>query len=112
MKKVSLITVFAAMLLLVAGVPALAQEKSGEDQSLIGYTRFDVEESFADNGFQWFRDAQLLCAGNREKSNAMTIGWGGHRYSLEKDSADGLCCRDTLYQRVFGQLRVFHRDVF
>ena len=77
MKKVSLITVFAAMLLLVAGVSALAQEKSGEDQSLIGYTRFDVEESFADNGFQWFREAQLLCAGNREKSNAMTIGWGG-----------------------------------
>ncbi len=42
-----------------------------------GFKKFSVEEAFEDNGFQWFRDAQLLCAGNKEKSNAMTIGWGG-----------------------------------
>ena len=42
-----------------------------------GFKKFSVEEAFEDNGFQWFRDAQLLCAGSKEKSNAMTIGWGG-----------------------------------
>lgn len=42
-----------------------------------GFQKINVIEDFTDNGFQWFRDAQLLCAGNKEKSNAMTIGWGG-----------------------------------
>ncbi len=42
-----------------------------------GFAKINVVEDFADNGFQWFRDAQLLCAGNQESSNAMTIGWGG-----------------------------------
>ena len=37
----------------------------------------NVREDFTENGFQWFRDAELLAAGNKEKSNAMTIGWGG-----------------------------------
>jgi flavin reductase (DIM6/NTAB) family NADH-FMN oxidoreductase RutF len=36
-----------------------------------------VEEDFTPNGFQWFRKAQLLCAGDNSKENAMTIGWGG-----------------------------------
>lgn len=50
----------------------MAQEENG-------FAKFDVREGFADNGFQWFRDAQLLCAGDKDKnkSNAMTIGWGG-----------------------------------
>ena len=47
-----------------------AQEESG-------FTKFDVREDFTENGFQWFRDAELLAAGDKEKSNAMTIGWGG-----------------------------------
>ena len=51
-------------------VPAMAQEE-------YGYKKINVVEDFTDNGFQWFRDAQLLASGNREKSNAMTIGWGG-----------------------------------
>ena len=42
-----------------------------------GYTKFNVAEAFNDNGFEWFHEAQLLAAGDREKSNAMTIGWGG-----------------------------------
>ena len=54
-----------------------AQEESGEDQLSNGFQKINVIEDFTDNGFQWFRDAQLLCAGNKEKSNAMTIGWGG-----------------------------------
>ena len=44
-----------------------AQEESG-------FTKFDVREDFTENGFQWFHDAELLAAGNKEKSNAMTIG--------------------------------------
>lgn len=52
-----------------AATPASAQEEQG-------FKKFNVVEDFADNGFQWFRDAQLLAAGDREKSNAMTIGWG------------------------------------
>jgi len=53
-----------------AAIPVMAQEDNG-------FKKFNVVEDFTDNGFQWFRDAQLLCAGNEAKSNAMTIGWGG-----------------------------------
>lgn len=64
---------FYGLLLSVMGLvamPVMAQEE-------YGYKKISVEEDFTDNGFQWFRDAQLLASGNREKSNAMTIGWGG-----------------------------------
>ncbi len=38
---------------------------------------FDVENDFECNPFEFFTgDGLLLAAGNREKSNAMTIGWG------------------------------------
>ena len=67
MKKIKLVI---AALMFMASIPAFAQEENG-------FKKFSVEEAFEDNGFQWFRDAQLLCAGNTEKSNAMTIGWGG-----------------------------------
>ena len=69
MKKVSLITAVMAILMMAA-VPASAQEENG-------YKKIDVREDFTENGFQWFHDAELLAAGNKEKSNAMTIGWGG-----------------------------------
>ena len=52
-----------------AATPTFAQEENG-------FKKFNVIEDFADNGFQWFREAQLLAAGNKDKSNAMTIGWG------------------------------------
>jgi flavin reductase (DIM6/NTAB) family NADH-FMN oxidoreductase RutF len=48
----------------------LAQEENG-------FKKFNVVKEFTDNGFQWFRNPKLLAAGNKEKSNAMTIGWGG-----------------------------------
>ena len=70
MKKRSYITAILAAILMVAPGKMSAQEDNG-------FKKFSVEEAFEDNGFQWFRDAQLLCAGNKEKSNAMTIGWGG-----------------------------------
>ena len=76
MKKSTIITALVAILMM-AVTPALAQEESGEDQLSNGFKKIDVKEDFTENGFQWFRDAQLLCAGNKEKSNAMTIGWGG-----------------------------------
>jgi len=73
MKKINLVI---AALMLMATVPALAQVESSEDQ-LSGFKKFNVREDFTENGFQWFHDAELLAAGNKEKSNAMTIGWGG-----------------------------------
>ena len=42
------------------------------------FREFDVHEDFPENPFTWFTGrGLLLCAGDREKSNAMTIGWGG-----------------------------------
>ena len=45
-------------------------------QEEYGFTPITVEKEFTPNGFQWFRDALLLMAGDKTKSNAMTIGWG------------------------------------
>ena len=70
MKKGTFVTLVAAILLFMAGCPVLAQEENG-------FKKFNVKEDFTENGFQWFHDAELLAAGNQEKSNAMTIGWGG-----------------------------------
>ena len=61
--------VLAGLLLLISG-SVFAQEE-------LGFQSFNVVEGFESNGFQWFREAQLLAAGNEDKSNAMTIGWGG-----------------------------------
>ena len=69
MKTRTTITLLA-VLFMTATMPVLAQEENG-------YTKFNVAEDFTDNGLQWFRDAQLLAAGDKTKSNAMTIGWGG-----------------------------------
>ena len=42
------------------------------------FREFDVHAEFSENPFTWFTGrGLLLCAGDREKSNAMTIGWGG-----------------------------------
>jgi len=69
MKKASFITAFLGILLMAA-LSATAQENNG-------FEKFDVRKDFAENGFQWFRDAELIAAGDKNKSNAMTIGWGG-----------------------------------
>ena len=69
MKKSTFIAALMAMMTM-AVVPAFAQEEQG-------FKKFDVREDFTENGFQWFHDAELLAAGNKDKSNAMTIGWGG-----------------------------------
>lgn len=42
------------------------------------FREFDVHAEFGENPFTWFTGkGLLLCAGDREASNAMTIGWGG-----------------------------------
>ena len=70
MKKTKFIIAVSAILTFMASVPAFAQEENG-------FKKFNVREDFTENGFQWFHDAELLAAGDKDKSNAMTIGWGG-----------------------------------
>ena len=70
MKYSTVIKAVMASVMLLAAMPVSAQEENG-------FKKFNVREDFAENGFQWFHDAELLAAGDREKSNAMTIGWGG-----------------------------------
>ena len=69
MKKSTIITALTAIMMM-AVTPAFAQEENG-------FKKFNVREDFTENGFQWFHDAELLAAGDKEKSNVMTIGWGG-----------------------------------
>ena len=40
------------------------------------FKAFPVSEDFTLNPFTYFREGLLLAAGDREKSNAMTISWG------------------------------------
>lgn len=41
------------------------------------FTDFDYETEFKGNPFSWFKDeGVLLCVGDKDKHNAMTIGWG------------------------------------
>ena len=70
MKYSTVIKAVMASVMLFAIMSVSAQEENG-------FKKFNVREDFAENGFQWFHDAELLAAGDREKSNAMTIGWGG-----------------------------------
>ena len=70
MKKSSFIAAFVTILMMVAPSKMSAQEENG-------FKKFSVEENFEDNGFQWFRDAQLLATGNKEKSNAIPTMQGG-----------------------------------
>lgn len=67
MRKIILLL---AAFMMVAATPVKAQEENG-------FKKINVLEDFSDNGFEWFRNALLLAAGDRTKSNAMTIGWGG-----------------------------------
>ncbi len=70
MKKDKFIAAITVILLFMVGLHVSAQEANG-------FKKFDVKEDFTENGFQWFHDAELIAAGNQEKHNAMTIGWGG-----------------------------------
>ena len=61
-------------LLAVAALTVCFGVKAQEEY---GFEKFDVEKAFTENGFQWFRKAEILAAGSKKKHNAMTIGWGG-----------------------------------
>ena len=86
MKKSTIITALTAIIMMAA-TPVFAQEEDNGEHQLSGFKKFNVREDFTENGFQWFldepsgkaerHDAELLAAGDKEKSNAMTIGWGG-----------------------------------
>ena len=65
--------IMKSMLLAIAMVCCAGVSAQEEN----GFSKFDVREGFNENGFEWFHNAELLAAGNKEKSNAMTIGWGG-----------------------------------
>lgn len=51
--------------------------QSVKAQTEHGFQSISVEHDFTGNGFNWFRHALLLGAGDKTQSNAMTIGWGG-----------------------------------
>ncbi len=53
-----------------------------------GFVEFDVTREWSDNPFDFFRGHGLLLAsGNREKSNAMTIGWGALGNIWQRDAS-------------------------
>ena len=55
-----------------------AVRPNGDDGGAEAFREFDVREEFGENPFEFFTgNGLLLCAGDREKHNAMTIGWGG-----------------------------------
>ncbi|MCH5178409.1 MAG: flavin reductase [Prevotellaceae bacterium] len=66
----SIITAILATALMIVPFSACAQTENG-------FQKIDVKESFSENGFNWFHKAEILAAGNKDKHNAMTIGWGG-----------------------------------
>ncbi len=74
MKK-TLLTLVATMLV---SMSVCAQTENG-------FKQIDVKTEFSDNPFTFFATPLLLCAGDKEGSNAMTIGWGaaGNVWSYE-----------------------------
>ena len=66
MKKTKIVIAVSAILMFMASIPALAQEENG-------FKKFNVREDFTENGFQWFHDAELLAAGDKEKSNSRVM---------------------------------------
>lgn len=51
-----------------------AQPRSAEVNT--EFRQFDIIDEYGENPFSTIEQGWLLCAGNKEKSNAMTIGWG------------------------------------
>lgn len=70
MKKIFRRTAAAMFAAIMCVGTACAQEENG-------FKKFEVRDDFNENGFEWFHNAEILAAGNKEKHNAMTIGWGG-----------------------------------
>lgn len=52
------------------------QQNETEMEKKHELTSFDVRKEFAENGFTFFTDNMVVCTGDREMNNAMTIGSG------------------------------------
>lgn len=64
---------FQAIFIALMAIAPLAMNAQTEH----GFKAIAVEQDFTENGFNWYRHALLLAAGDEHQSNAMTIGWGG-----------------------------------
>ncbi|MCQ2273824.1 MAG: nitroreductase family protein [Bacteroidales bacterium] len=54
------------------------QERKAKPESVkTEFREFDVVDEYGENPFATFENGWLVCAGDKVKSNAMTIGWGG-----------------------------------
>ncbi|MBQ4480204.1 MAG: flavin reductase [Victivallales bacterium] len=64
---------------------------------------FEVTEDFEVNPFHFFmtNGGLILCAGNQEKSNAMTIGWGGLGTLWGRNHAVTVYVAQSRYTRQF-----------
>lgn len=65
----SVIKTVAVALLLVGASSAMAQTENG-------FKEYNVQKDFKDNAFTYFTTAPILASGDKDASNAMTIGWG------------------------------------
>lgn len=66
------------------------------------FREFDVHGDFDANPFTFFTGkGLLLCAGNRERSNAMTIGWGGLGTLWGRNDAVTVYVAESRYTRGF-----------
>lgn len=64
---------FQAIFIALMAIAPMAMNAQTEH----GFKAIAVEQDFTENGFNWYRHALLLAAGDEHQSNAMTIGWGG-----------------------------------
>jgi flavin reductase (DIM6/NTAB) family NADH-FMN oxidoreductase RutF len=73
------IKIWATALLLMGGLTMNAQTENG-------FKAIDVQQDFSENAFNFFTGAPVLMAGNRDSSNAMTIGWGamGNLWGMQR----------------------------
>lgn len=89
----------AALAAIRAAAPGNAVEGKKADG---GFREFDVHGAFEVNPFTWFTGGgALLCAGDREKSNAMTIGWGGLGTLWGRNDAVTVYVAQSRYTREF-----------
>lgn len=83
MKKYWLMTLFMALLISCNSKTdsSSPKEESEKEKKVaegpMGFKPLDLEKNWEENPFTWFKGQGLLLAvGDKDKSNAMTIGWG------------------------------------
>lgn len=95
----------AALAAIRAAAPGNAGDAAAEaaaEKAEGGFREFDVRGEFEVNPFTWFTGGgALLCAGDREKSNAMTIGWGGLGTLWGRNDAVTVYVAESRYTREF-----------